>query len=129
MLNNKKIGFYLGLVAGLILPTVAWAALVTCGRGAEPCQWSDLITLIDTIIKFLIFSLGVPLAILAIIIGGIMLVIGRDSAAARSAWKDRIWKAIVGLIIMLAAYLIVKVIVLGLTGDTGGFYKLNTWFN
>lgn len=90
--------------------------LVNCGlSGGDVCTWNDLYKLANKVISFLIVGIGIPVAVIAIIVSGIQLVLTPDNATARSIWKDRLKKAIIGLIIAMSAYLIVKVVVYGLT--------------
>jgi len=93
------------------------AALVPCGNGDNPCTWNDLFTLANNVINFLIFTLGIPLVTVVIVVSGVQLVWSHNEAAYKKA-KDRLQMALLGLLIMLSAWLIVKAVVVGLTtGD------------
>jgi hypothetical protein len=101
------------------------AGLVPCGGATEPvCSWPYVYVLFNKVINFLIFDFGVPLAILTIVVSGIELVLHRDNATANRVWKERIQKALLGLVIIMCAYLLVKVIVWGLTGSSIDPYQL-----
>lgn len=106
------------LLLGIMLfatPALA-QGLVNCGNGTTPCAWKDLFTLINTVITFLIFTLGVPLVTMVIVVSGVMLVWNPNKSTAQSVWKNRLQTALLGLVIMLSAWLIVKAVVWGLTG-------------
>lgn len=129
-------GKILQILTVSIAPQVGLAAgLIPCGgTGQAPCSWNDLFTLLNSIIHFLIFDLGVPLVTLVIVVGGIELVLKRDQPTAKSVWKDRIQKALIGFAIILCAYLLVKVVIWGLTGGqprvpNSDFYELRSRVN
>lgn len=107
--------FFLFLLAA---PVTSFAALVSCGNDSTPCTWSDLFVLINKVITFLIFDLGIPLVVIVVIVSGIMLVLNPSKETAHTVWKSRLRQALLGLVIALSAYLIVKVIIYGLT-DSG----------
>ncbi|MCX6712961.1 MAG: hypothetical protein NTY66_02000 [Candidatus Vogelbacteria bacterium] len=128
----------------LTLPLAGLAAtstIIPCGGSgaaggisATPCTWNDLYILINNVIRFVAFDLGIPLMTLAIIVGGLELVWHRDEPTARKIWKDRILQAFIGLALILCAYLLVKVVVWGLTGDApavpnSDFYNLRSRVN
>jgi len=101
-----------------VVPITSFAALVSCGNDSAPCTWSDLFVLINKVITFLIFDLGIPLVVIVVIVSGIMLVLNPSKETAHTVWKSRLRQALLGLVIALSAYLIVKVIIYGLT-DSG----------
>ena len=106
------------LLLGIVLfATPAWAALVNCGTGTTPCTWNDLFTLINNVISFMIFVLGIPLVTMVIVVSGVQLVWYHDEGTYKKA-KERLQTALLGLLIMLSAWLIVKAVVWGLTGGT-----------
>jgi hypothetical protein len=115
-----SLGGFLATVPVLVLA----AGLVNCK--SDPCTWSDLFTLMNDVIHFLIFDLGLPLITIIIVWSGIELVWYRNSSAYEKA-KSRLSMALFGLVIMLAAYLIVKAIVFGLTSG-GDVYNLKSQF-
>jgi len=108
---------FLGMSLSVILfAAQASAALVTCGlSGIETCTWNDLYPLINAVITFLI-EIGLLLTTIAIVVTGAQLVWSPSSSTAHSVWKSRLQIALLGLVIMLTAFLIVKAIVWGLTG-------------
>lgn len=103
------------LFLAVSVPTASAQGLVNCGQGTTACTWADLYDMISTVISFLIFDFGIPLAVIIVIVSGIQLVLHPSSATAQTVWKERLWKGLMGLIIMICAYLLVKVVVWGLT--------------
>lgn len=119
---TKKHFKYIFLGASLLTmiffvsPVLAQEGIVKCGlSGTETCTWNDLFILMNDVINFLIFKLGIPLVTIAIVVSGVQLVIKRDSGSYSNA-KENLKTALWGLVIMLTAFLIVKVVVWGLTG-------------
>ena len=125
-ISIKKIVLVL-LVAVALTATPALAdGLVPCGgSGEDVCTWSDLFVLANGAINFLIFTLGIPLAVIIVVVSGIQLVLHPNDATAKSIWKDRLQKGLIGLLIMMCAYLLVKVVVYGLTEGRDD-YELRT---
>lgn len=109
----------------LVASPVHGAGLVNCKT--DPCSWSDLIILINDVIKFLIFTLGIPMVTIVIVVSGVQIVWNPSRSTTNSVWKNRLQNAFLGLAIMLSAWLIVKAVVWGLT-DGGDAYNLQGEF-
>jgi len=108
------------VIAILVTPVVSRAALVTCGVGdAAQCTFPDFFVLLNTIMEFLVVTVAVPLAVVTIVYGGIMITIYASNSGKREEGKKIIWTAIKGFVLVLAAFILVKFIVLSLTGDVG----------
>jgi len=102
-----------------ILHGTAHADLVPCGQALNnPCQLSDLSTLAFNIFNFLVFSVAVPLAALAITIGGALVILQGINANFLATGKNLIWSAVIGILIIFASWLIIHEIarLLGLPG-------------
>ena len=80
------------------------------GQVSDPCEIGDLFTLIDNIIDWILIVM-IPLAVVSIAIGGAMLVLGGANEEWQSKGKEIITSALWGLVIVLAAWLIVWAIV------------------
>jgi hypothetical protein len=114
MFNKIKESFYT-IPVGLLL---FWP-LTTKGQEGEnlipcdgaDCTFNDLFILADNIISFLTTYIAIPVATLAIVIGGIMWAVNVANPAYIDKGKNIIKTALVGLFISLAAWLIVKFIV------------------
>jgi len=86
--------------------------------GIEDCTFDKLFGLDDSdkslvgrVLDYAVFYLAVPLATIAIMWAGITMVSNTGNPGKQTAAKEMIQNAIIGLIIVLAAYLVIKVIV------------------
>lgn len=94
--------------------------LVPCGYD-EPCTTADVAGFVNGLISFLISLLGI-IATIALVYAGILLVTsGGDTGAATRA-KNLLTNVVIGIILILAAWLIVDTIMRALTGS-----GLNFW--
>ena len=98
----------------LLFGAIAFAqdkpGLVPCdGSEALPCNYNAFILLIGKIFGYLT-AIAVPFATAVIVYGGVMMVTAGSNDSKRSTAKGIIWKAVWGLVITLAAYVIVKTI-------------------
>jgi hypothetical protein len=119
------------LFASLSIPVffmpffVQAANLVPCGTGAEPtpCNFPALMVLINRVIHFILFDLSIPLAAILFAYAGFLLITGGSSEEKRSTAKKIFTNVFFGLVIALAAWLIVETILhaLGYEGAWIGF--------
>jgi len=86
--------------------------------GIEDCTFDKLFglddsdqSLIGRVLDYAVFYLAVPLATIAIMWAGITMVSNTGNPGKQTAAKEMIQNAIIGLVIVLAAYLVIKVIV------------------
>lgn len=119
------------VIGYLFLPALALAAYGNCTESIVPdcggvsgssCGLNDLIGangLIQNLVNFILFCLSVPLAAIAIAWAGALLFLPYFSSSdtARNQAKEILWAAIIGLILALAAWIIVNTIVTTLTGS------------
>ncbi|MDD5152977.1 MAG: hypothetical protein PHS95_03245 [Candidatus Pacebacteria bacterium] len=91
------------------------------GSASDPCTFGDLITLANSIITFLLYLL-VPLMTLAFMwIGGNFL-LNTNKESARTEAKDRLLNIAKGLGIIVAAFILIKLILTTfLTPDTQNY--------
>ena len=108
MKNQKTIAMLLS-TAVLALPVVAWAQVGIPCDGPN-CDFNSLIQLINNIIKFLMFSVAVPLAALGFMFMGGKMVISSNKESAKTEAKEGIGLIIKGFLIMLGAYVFIKTI-------------------
>lgn len=116
----KKIYTQKNIACGVVflilsLPFFASAQVgIPCGEVVngklEECTFDHLIILINNIIKFLMFSVAVPLAALGLMWRGGVLVINQDKESAWSEAKEGFWDIGKGFMIMLGAYVLIKTI-------------------
>lgn len=122
----KYLPFFLALLL-VLSPTIAAAStpfggFVTCeGAGCSACNFVDMINII---IKWLLGFVFVIFAVLMVSAGFGLVTSGGNQSALDSA-KSKFQNAIVGIIIILAAWLIVDTVMKGLVkgdGDLGGTF-------
>jgi|SRR3989344_1319586 len=89
------------------------SGLVQCGKGADPCKFSEFIPLLVTIFNYLII-LVVPLAVLGIGVGGVMMIVGSASEQTLTQGKEALKYSVIGLVVAVASWLIVNTILVGL---------------
>ena len=86
--------------------------LVPCGGpDQEPCTICDLWHLSDHLINFIIFALMGPLVILALVWGGFTYLTSNGDPKKVSQGTSMITGAVIGLVISLAAWLIVDTVI------------------
>lgn len=86
--------------------------LITCDGITVPCTFEKLLLMVNKIIRFLIFVIGVPIVVLSFAYAGFVLVTSGGNPSKKEEAKGIIGKAVTGLIILLAAWLIVKTVLL-----------------
>src|ERR1035437_2989624 len=139
MQKTKKSLIYLAIFLLLVMPSLSSAAgLVPCNNSpvmnsdgtvatpAIPCDFNALMALINTIVKFILFDMAIPIAAIMFAYAGFLMVTaGGEAAGARTKAKSIFTNAIFGLILAVAAWLIVNTIlsILGYTGDWIGYVR------
>ncbi|MFA5933926.1 MAG: pilin [Candidatus Paceibacterota bacterium] len=100
----------------LSAPTALFAAgLVTCGGTGEPqCDFSQVIIMINKIIRFLIFDISMPVLAIMFAYSGVLFMTSGENPKNRDKAKSMIKKALIGLVIAMSAWLIVVTILQGL---------------
>lgn len=85
-------------------------------NAAKTCGICDIAQLAQNLINTAIF-LAVILSAILFAWAGFKMMVGRDNSAERKAGKDIFFKVIVGLVIILAAWLLVDTLFNMMTGD------------
>ncbi len=121
----KKFTISLLIFLVLIVPVFSFAqtdadrGLIPCGRSpgpnvdpstTKPCEFKDFMTLINTVIKFILFKLVVPIAAVMFFYAGFLMVTSGGSTEARGKAKNIFTNAVYGLVIAAAAWLIIRTI-------------------
>ena len=90
------------------------------GQYKNACNFNHVITLINTVIHFLLFVIATPLISLVLIYTGFLFIRAGDSSELRTKAKKIFFNAIIGYVIALSAWLIVNTILgsLGFNGDS-----------
>ncbi len=120
MKSKLKLIFYTITLGGLAFFNFANAALVTCGgrpNSAIPkaCGIQDLIDNIFVIVNFLL-GIASFVAIAYIVYGGVRMLSALGNEEQIKAAKSTITNAIVGLVIVLLAFVIITSVTSYLTG-------------
>lgn len=115
--------FFSAVFVVVFLPEMAAASpFVTCS-GVD-CSACDLASMGNEILKWLIGMLFIVFAAIAAV-GGFGLVTSAGNVEAKSAAKSKLTNAIIGIVIVLAAWLLVDTVMKGLlaggTGDIAGY--------
>lgn len=120
-----KFLIFISIFLMLIIPIVSLAAgLVPCDNVSTKCDWSQLMALINGVIHFVLFGMVIPIAAIMFAYAGfLMITVGGEAAGARTKAKGIFTNVVIGLIIAVAAWLIVELILttLGWSGSWIGF--------
>lgn len=85
----------------------------------DGCGFNELMTLINNVIKFLLFTVATPLAALVFVYAGIMLLTSGGSSEKMTTAKKIIKNLIIGYVVALAAWLVINTI---LTSEFLGYH-------
>jgi hypothetical protein len=96
----------------------SYNGLVACS-GVD-CDFNSLIATVNRVIDFLIKYIAFPLVAIVIAWAGIKLLISGGSSEAKSSAKSMIGKVVIGLIIALLSWVIIKLILVTLGYVPGG---------
>ncbi len=116
--------FLSSLVTLVATPSYVQAAdgdskFIICAKGdKDDCTFDDLKKLVNIVIQFIIFEVSMPVAAIGIMYAGGLLVIKGSNPGDRTKAYGILKNIIYGLVLMLAAYIIIKAVVVGLVGNT-----------
>lgn len=120
MNKTAKFIIYLSVFLILIVPVVSLAAgLVPCDTGAS-CDFNALMTLVNKVIDFILTKMAIPIAAIMFFYAGFELVTSGGSTEKRGLAKKVFTNTVIGLIIAVAAVLIIKLI-LTVSGYNGAW--------
>lgn len=111
--------------------------LVVCGKngpltstaegdtttGQQSCSFEDLIKLVNNIIDFLIFLVAPIIMVFVLLWAGLLILTSGGSSEKISQAKGMIFKAIIGMVIAMSAWLIVKYVMVTLGYNDSVFPK------
>lgn len=83
----------------------------------NPCTFNDLIQLIKNVIQFLLFSIATPLIALILMYTGYLYLTAGGSSSQTEKVRHILFNAVIGYVVALAAWLIVKTILSSLNID------------
>lgn len=86
---------------------------------ANPCIFKDLVELINNVIKFLLFNIATPLIALILMYTGYLYLTAGGSSSQTEKVRHILFNAVIGYVVALAAWLIVKTILSSLNVDSG----------
>jgi len=112
----------------LVIPIITLAAgLVPCGGAGEPaCQACYVVELMNNVLDWLIGILSVVFAII-VVTAGFNLVTSTGSTSAKEKAKSMVTNAIVGFVIVLAAWLLIDYGMRFLVAEPGDSVPFGTW--
>ncbi len=90
--------------------------LVPC---TNDCGFSHLLTLINTLIEKSIEYLVLPIFVFILLYAGYLYITAQGNPGVHAKVKGMLWKAILGLLLVLSSWLIVKMIMVTLGYDAG----------
>lgn len=93
------------------------SGLVPC---TDTCDLNDVLQLINNIIVFLIKDIFIPIIILLFIYAGYQYITAQGNPAKIANLKKLLWRIIVGMVLVLCAWLIVKTIISILSSEDSG---------
>ena len=108
------------LLAIIFIPISANAdGIVPCGNGTTQCTISDFFTMLVNIYNFIVLQIATPLAVIAIVIGAILMMISAGNPDLMGKGKKILYAAIIGLVLVFCSWLIINFIMttLGYTGN------------
>ena len=82
----------------------------TGGHYVNQCDFNSLLALINSVINFLLFTLATPLVALIVCYAGFILLFSGGSQEKRTQAKHILTNVVVGYMIGLAAWLVIKAI-------------------
>ncbi|MEK7150748.1 MAG: transglycosylase SLT domain-containing protein [Patescibacteria group bacterium] len=112
---SKKYFFLLFVLLSLFATPLAFAASVPppdlvpqgCQTGC-PCSLCDLYTLGRNIVNFLLYGIAIPVAAIAILYGGVMMLISAGDPKKITDGKSAISSAVIGIAITFFAWVIIN---------------------
>ena len=122
MKKTTKFLIHLSIFLFLLIPIISFAetppvntntGLVPCNNsvGGTSCDFNALMALVNKVINFILFSMAIPIAAIMFAYAGFKMVIaGGEAAHARTEAKEIFTNTIIGLIIAVAAWLIISTI-------------------
>ena len=141
MKRITKFLIFISIFTMLLLPVLSFAqvnppplnSLVPCSNTPDPttgiipdaskCGFNQLMDMVNNVIKFFLFDMAIPIAAIMFFFAGFELVTSGGSTEKRGLAKKVFTNAVLGLIIAMAAWLIIRTLlsILGYEGAWIGF--------
>ncbi len=121
--------FFVFLATPVALGVGILGPLVPCGNEYDseghitnPCGWCHLFELAKNIIDWLMI-IAIPITVAMAVYGGIMIMISAGSPEKAKSGREIIKAAVVGLLVVLLAWLILDTIFKVVTPEEGEYFK------
>lgn len=94
--------------------TPDYNGLVTCGLDPNnyDCDFNSFLSTVNRVVNFLIMFIAFPVIALAIAWAGILLIVTGGSSSSQTKAKAILWDAIIGLVVALLAWVIIKLVLI-----------------
>ena len=113
--KNKIITGILSL--SVFLPNITSAQLVLCdGTAANPCNFDALVLMINNGLTWFV-GMSATIAAITFSIAGAKMLLNPESDSEREAAKEMFKKTVIGLVIVLGAWLFINTIISTLVSD------------
>jgi len=119
-IHHKKV-FLLSLFAYVAMPVFVLAAgLVPCdGTAASPCTFNSLAGLVNGVINWFL-GISVSVAAITFVVAGARMLLHPTNEAERGAAKEMFFKTVIGLLIILCAWLVIHTVIAALVPNAAG---------
>ncbi len=98
--------------------------IVPCGQYPNcPCDITDVFIILTNIYFFVVAWIATPLAVIAIVIGAVIMMISAGNPQALGTGKKVLYAGIIGLVLVLCSWLIID-FVLSALGYRGSWNRL-----
>jgi hypothetical protein len=99
----------------LFLLSVIFIPAIVLAQGLVPCSGTDctiesFFTMMVNVYTFIVLQIATPLAVIALVVGGIFMMLAAGNPNLMSTGKKIFWSAIIGLVLVFASYLIISFI-------------------
>jgi Type IV secretion system pilin len=92
-------------------------SLVPC---TDSCDFNSFLTLINNLINFMITTLFIPIVVLLFMYAGFKYITAQGNPAKRANLKKMVGNIVIGMILVLCSWLIVKTVLSVLLRDDAG---------
>ena len=115
--------FSILLLILVLLPFISFGAIVTCGNNdPSECNFNSITAMVNEGLKWFI-TISISVVTISFAIAGGMMLMKPGDSAKRSKAKDVFKNTVIGLIIVLIAYLVVYTILKGITNTNSGVFR------
>jgi hypothetical protein len=104
------------LLSIIFVPVLVKAGIVPCN--GPDCTIDKFFEMLGGIYNFIVKDIATPLAVIAVTVGGILMLISAGNPNLMSTGKKVFYSGIIGLVLVFCSYLIIKFILtaIGYTG-------------